>query len=108
MEFGVFEGTTSESYAVGRKALVEMDFVAFSEKSGWNGSTGWRLSSENGLSDFAGAELRQMELSSDVNPLIAVKRRNGIEAIELGEKLQFGGRMCQSLKVANADLTFFH
>ena len=86
-DFGQFEGSHAAAYVVGKKAYTKLDFDLFVEQNGWNGESGWKLSSQGGLTEVVGDDLEGLKMQAAVSPIVAIAKQYGRVALkDLGER----------------------
>jgi hypothetical protein len=81
--FGQMEGTFEEISVIDKKAYSNVEFSAFTQSSGWDGTIGWSQDDMQGLRDIEGDELEILKSQAQVDALAAAWIKSGAGAFTL-------------------------
>jgi hypothetical protein len=104
---GNLEGTREEAAVVGKKSYAKNDLGIISDTTGWNGTTGWKVSPAEGLADLEGPDLDLAKAATHLDPLHSVVELFGSAALTLGSDRAVYGKDCVTLNLAGAPISYF-
>jgi hypothetical protein len=104
---GDMEGTIRRVVVVGKKSYEDMNLSGFREITGWNGTSGWKSSSTDGLLDLLGSDLDNAKSAVFLDPLQEIYEQSGSSAFTQGQDATIYNHECVTLEILDGLLTYY-